>query len=213
LRIFILTDSLSLPRKHNDGEVLWHHIYPNLLKERFKEIEFIHVGIGGATIEELYNQLNYYNNLNPDIVILHCGIVDCAPRSLGKIELEIVKKLHIYRLVSPFFKLFRKYRRISYTTEKKFKNYLTLFKNRFPGAIFSSMGILPGCDAYDQIVPRVSQQIEKYNQILQKNTIHLSLNDIPRSGIISDFHHMNQEGHDFVYRKISAFIEKQSNID
>lgn len=211
MRIFILTDSLSLPRKHDDGEVLWQHIYPNLLKNKFGEHEFIHVGIGAATIEDLYNQMNYYSNLNPHIIILHCGIVDCAPRSLGKIELEIVKKLRIFRFVSPFFKFFRKYRGISYTKAKSFDNYLKLFKKRFPNAQFCSIGILPGCAAYDQKVPKVSQRIEKYNQILQNNTIHLSLNNIPRSGIISDFHHMNIEGHEFVFKKICTFIGNQSN--
>lgn len=213
MRIFILTDSLSLPRKHDDGEVLWNQIYPNLLKEKFKEIEFIHVGIGAATIGDLYNQLNYYVNINPDVIILHCGIVDCAPRSLGRIELEIVKKLHIFRFVKHFFKLFRKYRGLTYTTEKKFDYFLKLFKTRFPNSKLYTIGILPGCEDYNKQVPGVSKQIEKYNNILAENTNYISVDEIPRSGIISDFHHMNIEGHKYIFNQISAHILKKQNID
>ncbi len=208
LRIFIITDSLSLPRKHDGGEVFWHQIYPNLLREKFLDIEFVHLGIGAATIEDLYNQMNYYSNLNPDYIFLHCGIVDCAPRSLGRLELEIVKKLRIFRLVKPFFKVFRKYRGITYTAEKVFDSFLKQFNSRFPNSKICSIGILPGCDDYDKLVPRVSDKIKRYNRILDENTIHISLDDIPRSGIISDFHHMNIEGHRFVFDKVSSFIEK-----
>ncbi len=211
MRIFILTDSLSLPRKYSAGEVLWKNIYPNLLKEKFKDIEFIHVGMGAATIVDLYNQLNYYSNLKPDIVILQCGIVDCAPRSLGKIELEIIKKLHIFRLVKPFFKLFRKYRKISYTTHKEFEKHLKMFKERFNNAELWSIGILPGCIEYNNIVPGVSNQIEKYNATLAKNTFFIDVKNIPRTCIIEDFHHMNIEGHTYIYNLLANTISAKIN--
>lgn len=207
MRIFIVTDSLSLPRKYDGGEVFWPQIYPNLLKSKFPHIEFIHLGIGAATIEDLYNQMNYYSNLNPDYIFLHCGIVDCAPRSLSRLELEIVKKLHIFRLVKPFFKIFRKYRGITYTKINVFEKTLVQLKSRFPNSKICSIGILPGSTDYDKVVPGVSENIKRFNRILAENTYHFTMDEIPRTGIISDFHHMNIEGHSYVFEKLSNFIE------
>ena len=194
-RVLVLTDSLSLPRKHVDGVVLWEDCYVERLKKEFPAMEFILVAMGGATITDLNSQLNYYSLLQPDLVILQCGIVDCAPRALGRLELEVVKRLRIFRLVKPFFKIFRKYRGLTYTPIKTFHKTLKLIKHRFPDSPLWAIGILPGCEAYDQKVPGVSRNIKQYNAILKQETHFIDQSDFPQSGIIDDYHHMNAEGH------------------
>ena len=95
MRVLFLTDSLSLPRAYPGGQVKWEDIYVNLLRREMPDLEVIHVGIGAATITELLRLQNYYALVEPDIVVLHCGIVDCTPRALGEIELQEIGRAHV----------------------------------------------------------------------------------------------------------------------
>ena len=208
MKVLLLTDSVSLPRKHSDGEVLWEDIYFSKLQKYFPEIEFILVGMGGATIIQLHLSLNYYTQVKPDVVILQSGIVDCAPRALGLLEQQIIMKMHLFRLVHPFTRFLRKWRNVSYTNPATFEATLIKIKNTFSGKPLIGIGILPGCEAYDIKVTKVSEKIIAYNSILAKHTIYLDNNDFPREGIISDFHHMNKIGHELIYKKLLPLIHK-----
>lgn len=207
-RVLFLTDSLSLPRKHVDGVVEWDEVYISLLRQEFPEIDFIHVAYGGATIGDLFSQLNYYSLIRPDLIILHCGIVDCAPRAFGRLELEIIKKFRLFRLFNPFTKFFRIYRGITYTPLRQFEKTLINLKQRFPDSPFWSIGILPGCKEYEEKVPGISRNIEEYNAILKRETYFISNDDFPRSGIINDYHHLNALGHRYIFNKLCRELIK-----
>ena len=117
-RVLLLTDSLSLPRVYKNGIVKYNETYVSLLKKANPNVDFIHVGIGGATITRLDELVKYYIHAEPDYVVLHCGIVDCAPRALSEFELLFFGKIRLMRLIFPFTKLLRKYRSVTYTGEK-----------------------------------------------------------------------------------------------
>ncbi|MEO7487472.1 MAG: SGNH/GDSL hydrolase family protein [Ferruginibacter sp.] len=208
MKVLLLTDSVSLPRKYEGGTVLWEDIYCSRLKKKFPDVEFVLLAMGGSTITEIELALNYYTQVNPDMIILQSGIVDCAPRALGQLEQQIIMKLHLFRLVHPLTKFMRKYRNISYTNPKIFEKTLLKIKNTFPEKPFISIGILPGCEAYNIKVPGVSEKIIEYNNILAKQTIFIDNTDFPREGIISDFHHMNEIGHHVIFKKLLPLIEK-----
>ena len=91
-KILFLTDSVSLPRRTEKGPVTWEDTYIYRLEQAYSEYVVISVAIGGATIKDLREQINYYAILQPSIVILQCGIVDSTPRAFGKIEMELIKK-------------------------------------------------------------------------------------------------------------------------
>lgn len=215
MRILILTDSLSLPRKHNTGEVFWEEIYTNLLRKEFPNIEFVHLGIGGATITDLLAQMNYYKNLKPDLIILQTGIVDCAPRAFGRIELELIKRLHVFRIVKYSFKFLRKYRRVTYTNINIFREALKKFKEIFQDTEFWAIGIVPGCSEYDKVVPGVSANIKLFNKTLKSEMKFIDLENIPRNGILEDFHHLNIKGHHYIYTllkyELIKFLEMRNS--
>lgn len=211
MKVLLLTDSLSLPRSYENGTVLWEDIYFNKLRHHFFDIEFILVAMGGATITQLHLTLNYYKETKPDIVILQSGIVDCAPRALGQLEQQIVIKLRMFRLVHPFIKGLRKIRNITYTKPKEYEETLLKIKNSFPGKPFISIGILPGCEAYDKKVPGVSKRIEQYNAILKQHSIFIDNRNFPRDGIINDFHHLNEKGHQEIFDRIFPLIIQYRN--
>jgi len=211
VKVLLLTDSLSLPRRYENGTVLWEDIYYNKLRKHFPDIEFILVAMGGATITQLFLSLNYYKETKPDLIILQSGIVDCAPRALSQLEQQIVIKLRMFRLVHPFTKFFRKSRNLTYTKPRVFEETLLKIKNSFPDKPFVSIGILPGCEAYDKKVPGVSRKIEEYNAILRKHATFIDNRDFPRDGIINDFHHLNEKGHDEIYKKLVPVITQYRN--
>ncbi|MBS1495143.1 MAG: SGNH/GDSL hydrolase family protein [Bacteroidetes bacterium] len=213
MRVLFLTDSLSLPRKYKTGVAKWEDTYVNLLKKARPDIEFIHVGLGGGTITQIFLLLNYYKLTNPDLVILHSGIVDCAPRALSQLELQLVIKLRIFRLVNPFTNFFRKHRNISYTNPKEFEETVVKIKNVFPDVPFVTIGILPGCDEYEKTVPGITKRINTYNEILRRNSTYISNEDFPRDGIIEDHHHLNEKGHKVIFDKILNLLSSDKYKD
>lgn len=209
-KILIITDSVSLPRKTNDGIVEWHETYVNRLKQELLDYEFITVAIGGATIRDLRKQLNYYKILKPEILILQCGIVDCAPRAYGKIEMEIIRKIKLYRFTKLFLPYLRKKRAHTYTSLKLFKKTLIEMKNIVNADSFYSLSILPSNPDYEKLLPGISKNINDYNEVLFSNTNFIDLSNIPKEGILKDHHHINAIGHEFIFNTI---LRKLNSID
>ncbi len=204
-KIVVLTDSVALPRDYKSGIVKWEETYLYKLKNYSTNFEVINLSLGGGSIKDIRNQINYYKILRPEVVILHCGIVDAAPRAFGRLEIEIIKKLRLFRFSQPFISFLRKYRSHHYTNPKMFEKILLDIRKEFGSKYFFSIGIIPSCDDYEKKLPGISKCISIYNNVLEKNTIFISLDGIPREAVLDDFHHINELGQSYIYNKI---IEK-----
>lgn len=207
-KILILTDSVALPRKYSEGLVQYEDTYIFKLKELLINYEIINLSIGGGSIKDIIKQINYYKNLSPICVILHCGIVDAAPRGFGRIELEVLKKLRLLRLTKQLVPFLRKYRSHHYTSLMQFEKYLFDIKKEFKNSIFISIGILPSSFEYEKILPGVSKSILLYNQVLIRNTEFISVSEIPNDCILDDFHHVNSLGQLFFFKKLIKKLEE-----
>lgn len=200
--IIVLTDSVALPRKDIEGIVRWDDTYIYKLRRRLLNYEIINLSIGGGSIEDIRRQVKYYKLLKPECVILHCGIVDAAPRAFGRIEMELFRNLRILRLTKPFVSFLRRYRSHHYVSPGSFKNKLLEIRRDFDTAHFITIGIVPSTPEYELKLPNITRSIEVYNQILQKNSDHIALEDFPKDGIIDDHHHINVLGQDYIYQKL-----------
>lgn len=208
-KILILSDSLALPRQHPQA-VLYSETYPQLLKNHF---EVCQVSIGGATIVELYNQIYYITNFNPDFVLLQSGIVDCAPRAISKFEQMLIAKLPFF---SKFFERFirehkfklRKIRNITYTNIDVYENNLLQVRKAFPNAAVMAIGIVPSTKEYEKVVPGIGQNINRYNDAIKNifNNYFIDISDIDNSCIMSDHIHLNSKGHQFIFTKIFQIL-------
>ncbi len=207
-KIIILTDSVALPRKHNKGLVFWEQTYICRLKHLFQNYEVINLSIGGGSIKDIRNQINYYKVLNPKCVIMHCGIVDAAPRAFGRIEMDVIKKMKIFRFTKPFVSFLRKYRSHHYANPTEFKKLFLEIKKEFDAPNFLAIGIVPSCEAYEKQLPNVTNSIDTYNLILSENSFFISLEDMPREGILEDHHHINELGQDFIFQKLVECLSK-----
>ncbi len=208
-KLLILTDSVSLPRKTEKGYVKWEDTYAYQLRQKYIEYEIILVAIGAATIKVLRDQINYYKVLNPEIVILQCGIVDATPRAYGRIEMELIKKLKLFRLTKSTVSFLRKHRGHNYTSKNKFTKIIKEIKKSLNPNHFIGLGILPSCEAYEKKAPGITRNINSYNTILKENSNYVNLSEIPRVGVLNDYHHINELGHDYIFTKL---IEKLDNV-
>lgn len=213
IRILVLTDSLGLPRDTPEV-VFYEQTWPNLLKKEGYEV--IQASVGGGTIIDLYRQAAYYMVCSPDIVVLQVGIVDCAPRMLTQNENYFFNNFKVTRavlgVITPHFgNYIRKVRKAYYVKPKLFIYYLNLLLSFFQNSKVYCIGILPICAEYEVKAQGISKRAEAYNKIL-KNIFKerfISTYGIPFSGIMSDFHHLNPEGHKYVFLKVISMLRNE----
>lgn len=205
-RVLVLSDSLALPRDFPevcDYDTVW----PSLLK---KTGYLVHqVSIGGVTSDVLCGQINYHKRFQPDIVIIQVGIVDCAPRFATRFELEFLKRLSILgkgiiRLLKvPFV---RKLRGVTYTKPSLFKQKILEIQDLLDVPVYF-ISIVNATEGYEKKLKGITSKIKAYNQILKDNAkSYIDLSNMPISGIMSDFHHLNSEGHKYIYDRIIEVI-------
>lgn len=204
--VLFLTDSVALPRAHQNGMVSWEDTYISKIKEVYNNYTVINCSIGGASIVDLRNQVNYYKILNPAVVILQCGIVDASPRAFGRIEMEVIKKLKLFRLTKPFVSFLRKHRAHHYTNLTNFEKKLIEIKKELNCPSLYALGIIPSNSVYEEILPGVSKSIENYNAILKKHTFFVSLEAMPKEGVLNDHHHINAIGQQYIFEQLCKNI-------
>ncbi len=211
-RVIILTDSLGFPREIPES-VEYQETYTYLLKEEFPEIEFIQASYGGATIENLYLQSEYLVYFKPDLVILQCGIVDCAPRALTKFEIEFIKRLPIISgVVSKYFKnrsaKLRKRRKISYTTKENYRKFTEKMRSIYGESRVFALGIVPAKTDYEANVYGITKSIENYNELLKDvfGSFFIDTSEVVDKGVMTDYHHLNKEGHQLIYLKLKELF-------
>tara|TARA_R110000850_G_scaffold253121_3_gene378339 strand:- start:1139 stop:1774 length:636 start_codon:yes stop_codon:yes gene_type:complete len=207
MRVLFLTDSLSLPRE-GDGEVVkYDETYINILRKEFPEAVIADCAIGGATIWDLFKQSFYYKFFEPDLVVLHCGIVDCAPRAFTAFEQKVLNKLGLRP--KGFTRFLRKNRGLKLTSKSQFEKLTLRLKNQFKDVPMYSIGILPASTDYEKKVPGIAGSVKRYNQILSKQFHFIDNSDFPREGILSDHHHLNKLGHKAIAKKLKPVFEKE----
>ena len=213
MKIVILTDSLGLPRQ--DPEVVdIEDTYIQKLRKRYTDLTIISLSIGGATLSIIREQyFNYLKAVDPDLVIIHAGIVDCAPRALKKWEAALISRNRIINSIyNILFKRhthsLRKYRKLTYTPLQQFESiaknfYLSLNEK------LVWIGIIPAKKEYEKQLPGIAGNIDNYNNILRTLLPSglIDTCDLPVEGIMSDHHHINAVGHQFIFTKICDRID------
>ena len=205
-KILLLTDSLALPRQIPEF-CSYNDTWPELLRKLGYSIH--QVSIGGATSSDLLNQVSYHKVYDPDLVIIQVGIVDCVPRFATKLEVILLRKMgYVGAFVLKVLnhKRIRKIRKITYVDPALFERNVVTIQNKFNGTKIYFLGILPATEAYERILPGVRKRIIEYNKILKEKTDYISVEDFESSGIMSDFHHLNQRGHKQLIDKIVNHI-------
>jgi hypothetical protein len=195
--VLILTDSLAFPRSEPEF-VGYEQTWVALLKRRFPEIDFVHCGRGGATIEDLFKHSTYYHDtLKPALVLVQSGIVDCAPRALSVIEQQVLQRLPIIgsmilTLIRRNAARLRRWRGMSYTSLANYEAWVQAFERLFENVHW--IGIMPADSEYESRVQGIVAAVDRYNGVLRRRN-YISTHDFSSGDIMSDYHHLNADGH------------------
>ena len=208
-RILFITDSLALPRTLPE-KIMYEETYLYILKEKYPTIDFLHVGVGGGTIKKLFDYSQYFHEtLNPSLVFIQSGIVDCSPRALKEFELDLLNRIPIIgKLILHLVKInsnsLRSIRNIQYTSISDYISYIKLFESIFKKIVW--IEILPPVKEYNDKVRNIGTKINIYNNEIRKQT-HISCIDFKKEFVQSDFHHLSVLGHIELANKISEKID------
>lgn len=211
-QILIITDSLGFPRVSPEF-VQYSETYIALLKAKFRTFDFIHIGRGGGTIVDLFKHTNYFHGgtIKPTLVLMQSGVVDCAPRALTEIEQHILARLPIAgpwigAIVKRHVHRLRRWRNMTYTPLPTFEDYVNRFEGLYTNVHW--IGILPADAEYERVLNGMTDNINKYNNILRTRSF-VATDDFTSKHIMTDFHHLNRAGHEKLFERLAKVVENQ----
>lgn len=208
--VLILTDSLAFPRSEPEV-VMYEQTWVALLKSSFPDVDFIHCGRGGATIGDLFKHSAYYHGtIEPSLVFMQTGIVDCAPRALSVIEQQVLQRLPIVgplalSLVRKNATTLRRWRRMSYTSLDSYERSVQAFEQLFSNIYW--IGILPTHTEYESRVQGIGTAVDCYNAVLRCRN-YISTADFSSEDIMSDYHHLNVGGHQRLASRLAEIVQR-----
>lgn len=221
-RIVIIGDSLSMPRP--DEGVEYRDTYPYKLLEKGYETICRSRRANDTKIQsQEQNILDDIIFLNPRILIIHLGIVDCAPRLFTRTESRIISLFpkNIKNLIIDFFSnrrmFFTKLRNISYVDSKSYIFNIEQIINRVNENVHKIIiiKINKTNDINNLKSFNFDKKIEEYNILLDslynklKNKISIEIidpNNCP-DGLLIDGIHINKKMHEFLYKEIEKNMD------
>lgn len=218
-KIVILGDSLSLPRE----EILVEDTYPYLINEFLKDRYVLFNRSIRANDTRLQVE-NFYNDVilfDPDIIIIHLGIVDCAPRLFYRKERAFFSKVNklfpIVALMSRYRYFFTKIFPKVYVSIRDFeKNYHYMLEEIHK---LGKKAIVIGIANTNKRNKKISYGFEKnincYNEVLKKvcekfnNVSYIDMyNYDPEKILLKDGIHLNKEGSKILAENLLKIIKK-----
>jgi lysophospholipase L1-like esterase len=219
-RIVIIGDSLSMPRP--DEGITLEDTYSYLLNKSFEVINTSKRANDTKLQIHEQNVLDDIYYLNPDIIIIYLGIVDCAPRLFSRNESRLISLLpnKLRKIIINFFSKYRlfftKLRNIQYVKKDSFKRNIEFLLN-----LCNQKNIIPiliniGNTNKDNIAKSYNfkKNINAYNNILNnlsksKNINLIDVNIIKlQSKLLNDGIHINKDMHEKLYYQIIDTITK-----
>lgn len=211
-RILILSDSLAAPRS-KDGQALltYEETWPFLLRDHFPSAEVIQLSVGHATSEDFAAQCPYWLPADPDIVFYQAGLNDILPRALHKHELEFAKQYPllgrlIHRFVGRFDPKLRRWRNISYLSERRILASLETIRSSFQNTYSISVVTVPGA-----VAPRfasVEDRAKAFNECAKDvfGEQFISLDEVGLDHLQADGFHLNNRGHKLVLSRVVPIV-------
>jgi acyl-CoA thioesterase I len=233
MKIALLADSLALPREDVGGTGLLEVTYPFLLDQSLRRkfgaaapIIFER-GMRRRTIEYVLDEWNELVELRkPQIVIVHVGIVDCAPRVFLRREASMVANIRWARLRDRIFKFTHDHRRRIVEFRRKVYVPLPRFERLVQQVVEKAretevkslvfINIIRPPDSVEERSPGFQSNVIAYNQVLQRQTRHafISLIDLNRmvydaggpEALMVDGIHLNEHGHMLLAQELESAI-------
>jgi len=168
----------------------------------------------------------------PQIVIVHVGIVDCAPRVFLRREASFVANIRFARLRDRIFKFTHdhrrrivQFRRRVYVPLARFERLVQKVVEKAREAEVQSLvfiNIIRPPDSVEERSPGFQSNVIAYNQVLQEQTKHpfVSLIDLNRlvhddggsDALTVDGIHLNERGHTLLAQELEEQVLSVSSV-
>lgn len=227
--VVLLGDSLCLPREPEWGDIAYEATYPALLKERFagSGMELVERGMSYRTMEDvLAHWPAEVEARNAAAVIVHVGIVDCAPRVFLPRERDFVQNLPLWlrRIILGGTNRLRRWI-IKFGPDRVYVTY-DRFVRALDAVVTRSRGlrkllfvnIISPTDRMEYRSPGYREKVRRYNQALQSRSggaIQVVDLDaaIWRNGgpdrLTVDGVHINQAGHRLLFEELEPILRQE----
>ena len=235
MKIVIFGDSLALPREDVGGDKMLEVTYPFLLDQSLRR-QFgaaapiiFERGMRRRTIEYVLDEWNELVELRkPQIVIVHVGIVDCAPRVFLRREASLVANIRFARLGDRIFKFTHDHRRRIVQFRRKVYVPLPRFERLVQQVVEKArqaevqllvfVNIIRPPDSVEERSPGFQSNVIAYNQVLQTQTKHsfvslIDLNAMVNETLTVDGIHLNERGHALLAKQLETRINAEINPD
>lgn len=238
LRIVALADSLAMPRpaKNDARGVAWSETWPKRLEYRLRRIapecEVISAGKRSRTATEL-EEREYVSFIEPDIIVLQVGIVDCAPRVFSRLEHRLLRFLPLgvrerlikYRSRNRALLTARNPLRKVYTRPRVFERAMRNFKSFLENRPHAPQAIVLPILVHSSLQEKSKgyfQNAALYNGILKKiwGDSYIAPETVghgDKDFFLEDGQHLTPAGNDAVagvlYSKIVEFFPQKQSTD
>lgn len=234
MKVAILSDSLGLPREDVGRDKLFEATYPYLLDQSLRkrlqaDAPFImERGMRRRTIERVLD--DWYEQVElkgTDVVVVHVGIVDCAPRVFLRREGDFIASLRWVWLRERILKFVHKHRRgivewrqRVYVPLERFQRHVSEVIERASTCRLKSLifvNIITPPDEVESRSPGFQRNVTLYNETLAQEAnretwIHLiDLNRLVEKhggsqALTVDGIHLNEEGHKILAHELERHI-------
>jgi hypothetical protein len=236
-RVSLFADSLALPRGRDWGNVAFEETYPYLLERElrkdssFRDFIFINRAQRFRTIVNTLEEISDFAILpSSDWIVIHCGIVDCAPRIFTASQREWLGRIPSLprRVIVKLSGLLRRLI-IKYVTEGKCYVPLEDFKKSLDALLTSldqSLGgqvvlvniIVPSIDLEEKS-PGFQKNARLYNHEIKAAADKHGASFIDLDGFVHangghsaltvDGMHVNAEGHKFLTGQLLELMKSK----
>jgi hypothetical protein len=236
-KVVVIGDSLSMPRAAEGLMVT--DIYPVKLQLEMHDVFVLNSSERGLDSRKAISQVyidEHIASLQPNVVVVALGIVDCTPRIFSEFEHKVLSYLSKFRVVGFFVKslisfcsrhrfFITKNRRLSYITPNDFrKNILELLsqvKAVSPKCKFVFVNILSPSKGFVSRNYKLGELLHEYNEII--NSVCLgtsgklidlySFTEINDEAVFEDGYHITAIAHNYIFDELKLFVSEEVGHD
>ena len=239
MKILILADSLALPRPEGEGYTPYESTYPFILDQTLRnhgsdDFNVIERGMRRRTIENVLEEWYELVELRkPEVVVVHVGIVDCAPRVFLRHERDRMERFRPARARIKILDFAHKHRKqivqlrkVVYVPREKFAQGVNEVVERAANSGVKTLvfiDIISPPDQMEERSPGFQKNVETYNRILSGAAASagvklLALNDLVKanggtSKLTVDGIHLSAEGHQLLAHELEVHIRSLYGTD
>jgi lysophospholipase L1-like esterase len=232
-KVVILADSLALPRVDVEDDIPYEATYPFLLEQRLRlrtetELPIImERGMRRRTIEYVLDDwLEMVEQRRANLIIVHVGVVDCAPRIFLRRERQFIESMRWAWLRDSILSFVQKHRaRIIrlrprvYVPLERFERLAEQLaqKARQARVPLVFINIIEPPDEIEKRSPGFQQNVKQYNRVLESKVDGTEVQLIDLNSLISagggsktltvDGIHVNREGHLILAGELERLIK------